>query len=102
MPTVEDLLEEMRREAERLLPREVDVSGMDFEAHELVLYTKTPQAFAADGNLIRKLARGLQKRVAIRPDPSALMPQEEAEKRIRAILPPEAGLTDLAWAPAIG
>jgi KH/beta-lactamase-domain protein len=30
------------------------------------------------------------------------MPQPEADKRIRAIVPAEAGITDLSWAPAIG
>jgi predicted metal-dependent RNase len=98
MASVEDLLRHLRTQVDGILPRGVDVSDLDFEAHELVLYTKTPQAFAADGDLIRKLARGLQKRVAIRPDPSALMPQEEAEKKVRAIVPAEAGITDLSWA----
>jgi KH/beta-lactamase-domain protein len=98
MASVEDLLRDLRKQVDGILPRGVDVSDLDFEAHELVLYTKTPQAFAADGDLIRKLARGLQKRVAVRPDPSALMPVEQAEAKVRAIVPAEAGITDLAWA----
>lgn len=102
MGSVEDLLRDLRRQVDQLLPRTVDVSELEFEAHELVLYTKTPAAFAEDGGLIAKLARGLQKRVAIRPHPDALMPQAEAEKRIKAILPPEAGLTELSWASGIG
>ncbi|HJQ93062.1 MAG TPA: beta-CASP ribonuclease aCPSF1, partial [Candidatus Thermoplasmatota archaeon] len=101
MASVEDLLRDLRRQVDGLLPRDVDVTDLDFEAHELVLYTKTPAAFA-DGQLIRKLARSLQKRIAVRPDPSALMPAEEAAKRIRAIVPPDAGLADLSWAEAIG
>ncbi|HEX2066367.1 MAG TPA: beta-CASP ribonuclease aCPSF1, partial [Candidatus Thermoplasmatota archaeon] len=52
----------------------------------------------ADGDLIRRLARGLQKRVAIRPDPSALVPIEQAEPKVRAIVPAEAGIADLSWA----
>ncbi|MFA5944130.1 MAG: beta-CASP ribonuclease aCPSF1 [Candidatus Thermoplasmatota archaeon] len=101
MASVEDLLRNLRAQVDGLVPRDVDVTDLDFEAHELVLYTKTPAAFA-DGTLIRKLARSLQKRIAVRPDPSALMPAEEAAKRIKAIIPAEAGLTDLSWADAIG
>lgn len=101
MASVEDLLRDLRRQVDGLVPREVDVSDLDFEAHELCLYTKTPQAFA-DGHLIRKLAKSLQKRIAVRPDPSALMPAEEAGKRIHAIVPAEAGLTDLSWAQGTG
>jgi len=102
MASVEDLLRGLRKQVDQILPPSVDVTDLDFEAHELVLYTKTPQAFAADGQLIRKLARGLQKRVAVRPDPSALVPVEEAEQRIRRIVPAEAKITDLSWSPATG
>src|SRR5687768_18561459 len=101
MASVEDLLRDLRRQVDGLVPREVDVTDLDFEAHELVLYTKTPAAFA-DGDLIRKLARGLQKRIAVRPDPSALMPAEEAAKRSRKIVAAVAKMTDLARAPAPG
>ncbi|MCA1820130.1 MAG: MBL fold metallo-hydrolase, partial [Halobacteriales archaeon] len=101
MASVEDLLRDLRRQVDGILPGEVDASDLDFEAHELVLYTKTPQAFA-DGDLIRKLARALQKRIAIRPDPSVLMPTEAAERTVRAIVPAEAGITDLSWAGATG
>ena len=97
MASVEDLLKDLRRQVDGLVPRDVDVTDLDFEAHELCLTTKTPAAFA-DGSLIRKLAKGLQKRIAVRPDPSALVPQEEAAKRIKAIVPAEAGLADLSWA----
>ncbi|MFO1532357.1 MAG: beta-CASP ribonuclease aCPSF1 [Thermoplasmatota archaeon] len=102
MASVEDLLREMRKQVDAILPKSVDVTDLDFEAHELVLYTKTPAAFAEDGGLISKLARALQKRIAIRPDPSVLMPAEEADKRIRRIVPAEAKISDLAWAPATG
>ncbi len=102
MASVEDLLKDLRKKVDAILPSAVDVTDMDFEAHELVLYTKTPAAFAEDGALISKLARALQKRVAIRPDPSVLMPPDEAEKRIRSVVPAEAGITDFAWSPGIG
>lgn len=102
MASVEDLLKDLRKQVDALLPHSVDVSDLDFEAHELVLVTKTPAAFADDGNLIKKLARGLQKRIAIRPDPSVLMKSEDAEKKIRAIVPAEAGLADLWWSAATG
>jgi uncharacterized protein len=101
MASVEDLLRDLRKQVDSILPSGVDATDLDFEAHELVLYTKTPAAFA-DGQLIRKLARSLQKRIAVRPDPSALMPAEEAAKRIQAIVPADARITDMAWAPATG
>ncbi|MHB8633484.1 MAG: beta-CASP ribonuclease aCPSF1 [Thermoplasmatota archaeon] len=102
MASVEDLLRDLRKQVDRVLPAGVVVTDLDFEAHELVLTTSTPAAFATDGQLIGKLARALQKRVAIRPDASALVPAAEAEKRIRALVPAEAGLGEVSFAPAIG
>ena len=101
MASVEDLLRDLRKQVDQLVPSGVDVSELDFEAHELVLYTRTPAAFA-DGQLIRKLARGLQKRIAVRPEASALLDAAKADARIRTIVPAEAGITDLHWEPATG
>jgi len=101
MASVDDLLRDLRAEVDRILPPGVDVTDLDFEAHELVLTTRRPAAFA-DGALIRRLARSLHKRIIIRPDPSALSDQAAAEARIREIVPAEAGLAGLAWEPAVG
>ncbi len=49
----------------------------------LVIYTKHPQKFAENEYLIRQLAKMLQKRITIRPDPSVLTDSKVAEKRIR-------------------
>lgn len=101
MGSVEDLLRNLYDRATRVLPPGVDVTALEFEAHELVLVTKTPQAFG-DGQLVRALARQLQKRVAIRPSPDILPPQDEAEKHLRDVLPAEAGLQAAHWNPTTG
>ncbi|MGB0653740.1 MAG: beta-CASP ribonuclease aCPSF1 [Thermoplasmatota archaeon] len=102
MASVEDLLRDLRHKVDRLLPHDIEVTDLEFEAHELVLTTKNPGAFAKDPNLIRQLARGLQKRIVLRPDESALLDEEQAEERIRFIVPPEAGITSFSWDRSAG
>ncbi len=102
MASVEDLLRELRAEVDRLVPGHIDVTDLDFEAHELVLVTKTPKAFGEDPGLVPKLARSLQKRIAVRPDPSVLPGPDEAEALVRGVLPEEAGLKHAYWNEGIG
>jgi hypothetical protein len=102
MATVEDLLRDLRGQVDALLPQHVEVTDLDFEAHELVLATTTPAAFAADATLIPRLARALQKRIVIRPDPSVLTSPDDAERLVRSLLPAEAGLKELSWNEATG
>ncbi len=102
MASVEDLVKQLRRQVDDILPPSVEITEIEFEAHQLVLYTRTPGAFAKDNNLIRNLARGLQKRITIRPDASVLADQDEAEGRIREIVPAEASISNLYWDPSIG
>lgn len=102
MANAEDLLKELRAQVDAIVPRDVDVTDLDFEAHELILTTSTPKAFADDPGLIPKLAKGLQKRIAIRPATNVLPPVAEAEAKLRAIVPDDAGIENLYWDPSRG
>ncbi len=100
--TVEDVLRDTRAKIQQALPPNVDISDVEFEGAQLVIYTKHPEKFADLGEDIRRLAKQLQKRINVRPDPSVLRPIEEAEKKIRDLLPEEVELTNIYWEPDIG
>jgi uncharacterized protein len=100
--TVEDVLRETRAKIQSALPPNVDLTEVEFEGAQLVIYTKHPEKFADLGEDIRRLAKQLQKRIIIRPDPSVLKPIEFSEKKIREILPDEVELTNIYWEPDIG
>ena len=99
---VEDVLREIRDEVKKEVPATVEVTDIEFEAATLVIYTKHPERFAEDEDLVRRLAKKLRKRVVVRPDPSVLAPIEEADKKIRDTVPAEAEITDLYFEPDIG
>lgn len=92
--SVDDVLSELRRRIQSKLPADINVTGLEFEGPELVIYTDDPRRLADDGEIIRSLAKDLRKRVVVRPDLKVLMDPEEAIKRIEGVVPKEAVLTN--------
>lgn len=95
MSSVDAKLDDLRTQILEELPSSISVSDVRYEGPELVIYTRDPQSFASDGDLIRQLASKLRKRITVRPDPSALMSPREAEERVRSVIPEEASVTNL-------
>ncbi|WP_251330012.1 beta-CASP ribonuclease aCPSF1 [Haloplanus pelagicus] len=95
MSSVDKQLEELKAEIEDELPPGISVSDVKYEGPELVVYTRDPKEFASNGDLIRKLASKLRKRITVRPDPDVLIDAREARERIRSVIPEDAGVTDL-------
>ncbi len=95
MSTVEQQLDELKATITDELPGDVSISSVKYEGPELVVYTRDPKAFAEQGDLVRKLASKLRKRITIRPDPSVLSRPDTARAEIMEVIPEEAGVTDL-------
>src|SRR6056297_883962 len=95
MSQVDKQLDTLKSEIEQEIPNDITVTDVKYEGPELVVYTRDPKRFAGDGDLIRRLASKLRKRITVRPDPSALSPPARAEEEVRAVIPEEAGVTDL-------
>jgi len=95
MSSVDKQLEDLKAEIEDELPPGISVSDVKYEGPELVVYTRDPKDFASNGDLIRKLASKLRKRITVRPDPDVLMNVREARERIQDVIPGDAGVTDL-------
>ncbi|GAB3029729.1 beta-CASP ribonuclease aCPSF1 [Natronobiforma cellulositropha] len=95
MSTVEQQLDELEATITDELPAGISVSSVKYEGPELVVYTRDPKQFAQQGDLVRRLASKLRKRITIRPDPSVLSRPEQAREEISRVIPEEAGVTDL-------
>ena len=95
MSTVEHRLEEMRAEIENEVPADITITEVRYEGPELVIYTRDPKRFARDGDLVRKLASKLRKRITVRPDPAVLSKPDDAREQVLDVIPEEAGITDL-------
>ncbi|MGZ0748237.1 beta-CASP ribonuclease aCPSF1 [Haloparvum sp. AD34] len=95
MSHVDKQLEDLKAEIEQEIPSDISVTDVKYEGPELVVYTRDPKRFAGDGDLIRRLASQLRKRITVRPDPSTLSPPAQAEEEVMAVIPDDAGVTDL-------
>ena len=100
--TVDDVLREFKGKIRGSIPASIDVTDVEFEGALLVIYTKTPDRFAKSKDLVKNLAKTLQKRIVVRPDPSVLTDVDLAEKKIRAIIPKDAEIVDIYFQPDVG
>ncbi len=89
------LFDDVKEQVRKIVPSAVNITNIDFEGPLVVIYTKDLEAFSNNGDLVRQLAQGLRKRVAIRPDPSSLANPDEVEKKLRQIIPVEAEIVDI-------
>jgi len=98
---VRDVLDGIRQAVKENIPESALVTKVDFEGSEIVLYSKNPRALT-NGSSIKDLAKVIRKRVVVRPDPSALTGEEEAEKKVEEIVPQDAGITNINFDPVFG
>jgi len=95
MSSVDTQLEELQQTIADEVPPDISVTEVKYEGPELVVYTRDPKKFAENGDLIRRLASQLRKRITVRPDPDVLSPPREAREEIMDVVPEDAGVTDL-------
>jgi KH/beta-lactamase-domain protein len=99
---IDDVLREIKGKVRGVIPPSIDVTDVEFEGALLVIYTKHPDKFAKNEDLIKQLAKMLQKRIVVRPDPSVITDTDTAEKKIKNIIPKEAELTNIYFLPEVG
>lgn len=98
----EELLKEIKRIVREETPFANAISDIDFEGPKVVIYCKNLDLLMQNGEVIKELAHKIRKRIILRPDPSILSETEEAEKEIKEIVPPEAGITDIIFSHDVG
>ena len=100
--SVEDILGQAKEAVRKVVPDQVEITHIDLEGPVVVLYTKNMDVFADNNDLVRQLAQSMRRRVMIRPDPSLLSRQEDAERIIKELIPPEAQITNINFEDETG
>lgn len=75
------------------------ISEATFEAANIVLYTKNKDFFLDNKGAIKEAVDEFKKRIELRPDPSICLGLEEAEKKIKEIIPAEAEINEIIFDP---
>jgi len=102
MSTYLETLQEIKERIKEHLPINAMVTKIEFEGPEIAIYSKNPKVLVDNGDVIKVLAKKLQKRIVIRSDPSARLNKEEALKKIKEIVPPEAEITKVVFDDNLG
>jgi len=84
------------------VPKEAEVTRIEYEGSMLAVYTKRPEVLLEQSNVVAEIVNVIRKRIVVRPDPSVRLPEGEAEKITREIISPEAEITDINFDPSLG
>jgi KH/beta-lactamase-domain protein len=95
--SVNGTLSEIKVAIKNNTPSTALITKVAFEGPEVVLYSKNPAILAANGQIIKDLARKVRKRIVVRPDESVLLSPDKAADKIRQVVPEDAGITDIKF-----
>jgi len=84
------------------VPKEAEVTRIEYEGSTLAVYTKKPEVLVEQSNAIVEIVNVIRKRIVIRSDPSVRLPEKDAERITREIIPQEAEITDINFDPSLG
>lgn len=84
------------------VPKEAEVTRVEYEGPMLAVYAKRPEILVEQSSLIADIVNVIRKRIVVRSDPSVRLPEKEAEKLAREIIPAEAEVTDIYFDPSLG
>ena len=96
------LFDTLRQQVTGLVPGDMEIASIEFEASLVVVYVRNYEKFSGDQEIARKLATTIRRRVDIRPDPSTLAAEDNVEARLRELIPESAGVTGIAFSPETG
>ena len=84
------------------VPKEAEVTRIEYEGPALAVYTKRPEILVEQGSVIADIVGIIRKRIVVRSDPSVRLPENEAERIAKEIIPDEAEVTDINFDPSLG
>ena len=81
------------------IPKSKNISNSGFEGANIVLYTKDREFFLDNEGIIKGIVDKIKKRVELRADPSIALDVENAEEKIKQIIPKEAKVAEIVFDP---
>ncbi len=84
------------------VPKEAEVTRIEFEGPTLAVYTKKPEVLIEQSYVVAEIVNLIRKRIVVRSDPSVRLPEKETEKLIQEIVSKEAEITGVNFDPSLG
>lgn len=83
------------------IPKEAEVTRIEYEGPALALYTRKPEVLIEQSSIITDIVGVIRKRIVVRSDPSVRLPERETEKLVREIVPKEAEIAEINFDPSL-
>ena len=99
---IERPYEEIRNCILENIPSGIGITRIEYEGPRIAIYTKKPEVLLGQSYVVADIAGMIKKRIVIRADPSVRLPEEEAERKIKEIIPKEAEISAIFFDPATG
>jgi len=85
------------------VPRDAEITRINFEGAKLALYAKKPEVLLSEKSyVIPSIVSLIRKRIVVRSDPSIRGSEKETEAIIREVIPKEADVTNVTFDPTVG
>lgn len=84
------------------VPKEAEVTRIEFEGPTLAVYTKKPEILIEQSQVVAEIVNLIRKRIVVRSDPSVRVTEKETEKLIETIVSKEAEITGVNFDPSLG
>jgi KH/beta-lactamase-domain protein len=84
------------------LPKETEVTRIEFEGPSFAVYTKRPEILIEQSSVVTDIVNLIRKRIVVRSDPSVRVSEKDAEKIVQEIVPKEAEVTNINFDPSLG
>jgi len=84
------------------VPKEAEVTRIEFEGPTLAVYTKKPEVLIEQSYVVAEIVNLIRKRIVVRSDPSVRLTEKETEKLIQEIVSKEAEITGVNFDPSLG
>jgi KH/beta-lactamase-domain protein len=84
------------------IPKEAEVTRIEFEGPALAVYTKKPEILFEQSSIIANIVGLIRKRIVVRSDPAVRLHEKETTKIIEGVVPKEAEITSINFDPSLG
>lgn len=82
--------------------KDLGITRIEYEGPTIAVYVKKPTMVTEKGEVIKKIAKDIKKRIIIKADPSVRKDKKEAVEIIKNIVPTEAEIVDIKFDDDLG
>ncbi|NPD87937.1 MAG: beta-CASP ribonuclease aCPSF1 [Asgard group archaeon] len=97
-----EVLERTIKEIHDELPKNSEISKIEFEGPEVAVYSRNPRVLVDDETIVKELAKRLRKRVVIRSDPEVRLPKDETIFVVNELVGKEGEITTIDFDELVG